>query len=246
MMRVLIYNQKGGVGKTTTAVNLGAALARSGAGRVVLVDLDPQMHLTASLGLTGAAGWSVADWRAGRAGEPVAAPQSANLSVVLGSPDPAAEDAPAPDPSVFSADWVIYDAAPGWNPEVARIMQGSDIVLSPLEADFLGLNGVSRLMKRMQESAVPWDRLNLLICRYSDRLAVHREVRARLAERFGTKGLMPIVIRNSVRLAEAPGLGQTIYQHAPVSTGAADYAALARHLASLAGLGGPKKKTGAA
>jgi chromosome partitioning protein len=85
-------------------------------------------------------------------------------------------------------------------------------------------------MKRMQEAGVSWDRLNLLICRYSDRLAVHREVRARLAERFGTQGLLPHVIRNSVRLAEAPGQGRTVFRHAPTSTGAADYAALARHL----------------
>lgn len=245
MMRVLIYNQKGGVGKTTTAVNLGAALARAGAGRVVLVDLDPQMHLTASLGLTGASGFSVADWRAGKAGQPVDVADCLNLAVVLGHPEPAVENAPTLDPDAIAADWVIYDAAPGWNPEVARVMQAADTVISPLEADFLGLNGVSRLMKRMQESGVSWDRLNLLICRYSDRLAVHREVRARLAERFGTRGLMPIVIRNSVRLAEAPGLGQTIYGHAPTSTGAADYSALARHLMPAGGAGGAKKKTGA-
>lgn len=246
MMRVLIYNQKGGVGKTTTAVNLGAALARAGAGRVVLVDLDPQMHLTASLGLTGAKGWSVADWRAGKDGSPIDVAECPQLSVVLGSPDPADETAAAPDPDAIAADWVIYDAAPGWNPEVARVMQVADTVISPLEADFLGLNGVSRLMKRMQESGVSWDRLNLLICRYSDRLAVHREVRARLAERFGTRGLMPIVIRNSVRLAEAPGLGQTIFGHAPSSTGAADYSALARHLMAAAAKAPSAKKAGVA
>ena len=244
MMRVLIYNQKGGVGKTTTAVNLGAALARAGAGRVVLVDLDPQMHLSASLGLTGAAGFSVADWRAGRVGQPVDVADCPNLSVVWGQPAPAAETAALPDMDAIAAEWGLYDAAPGWNPEVARVMQTADTVISPLEADFLGLNGVSRLMKRMQEAGVSWDRLNLLICRYSDRLAVHREVRARLAERFGTRGLMPIVIRNSVRLAEAPGLGQTIFGHAPSSTGAADYSALARHLMPAAGSGAAKKKAG--
>lgn len=229
MMRVLIYNQKGGVGKTTTAANLGAALVRLGAGRVVLVDLDPQMHLTASLGQAGRSGWTVRDWREGRAGDPVAIEGEAGLFLVPGHAEALAEDA-APAHGALEADWLIHDAPPGWNGELAVLMAQADLILSPLEADFLGLNGVSRLMRQMQEARVPWERLALLVCRYSDRLAVHREVRARLAERFGTQGLLPHVIRNSVRLAEAPGQGRTVFRHAPTSTGAADYAALARHL----------------
>lgn len=230
-MKILIYNQKGGVGKTTTAANLGAGLARAGAGRVVLVDLDPQMHLTASLGLSGARDWTVKDWRAGRSGTPLAVQETEGLFLVPGHPEGA--DAAGTPPAV-AADWLIFDAPPGWNDELARIMADCDLVLSPLEADFLGLNGISRLMRQMQDLQVSWDRLALLICRYSDRLAVHREVRARLAERFGTQGLLPHVIRNSVRLAEAPGQGRTIFRHAPTSTGAADYAALARHLLGMA------------
>lgn len=230
-MKILIYNQKGGVGKTTTAANLGAALARAGSGRVVLVDLDPQMHLTASLGLAGARDWTVKDWREGRSGAPLAVAEAEGLYLVPGHPE-GTEDAGSPEP--LTADWLIHDAPPGWNDELARVMGEADLVLSPLEADFLGLNGVSRLMRQMQEAGVPWSRLALLICRYSDRLAVHREVRARLAERFGTQGLLPHVIRNSVRLAEAPGQGRTIFRHAPSSTGAADYAALARHLMAMA------------
>jgi chromosome partitioning protein len=229
MMRVLIYNQKGGVGKTTTAANLGAALARAGAGRIVLADLDPQMHLTASLGQAGRSGWTVRDWREGRAGEPDPVEGEAGLFLVRGHADPLAEEA-IPAHAALAADWLIYDAPPGWNGELAALMAAADLILSPLEADFLGLNGVSRLMRQMQEAGVPWERLALLVCRYSDRLAVHREVRARLAERFGTQGLLPHVIRNSVRLAEAPGQGRTVFRHAPTSTGAADYAALARHL----------------
>ncbi|NBO21124.1 MAG: ParA family protein, partial [Rhodobacteraceae bacterium] len=88
--------------------------------------------------------------------------------------------------------------------------------------------GISRLMRRMQDAGLPWDRLRLLLCRYNDRLAVHKEVRARLQDRFGTSNLLPVAIRNSVRLAEAPGRGQTIFQHAPSSAGATDYAELAR------------------
>ncbi|MEY4982818.1 MAG: hypothetical protein RIR62_1084 [Pseudomonadota bacterium] len=238
MKRVLIYNQKGGVGKTTTAANLGAALARAGAGRIVLVDLDPQMHLTASLGQSGRAGWSVRDLRAGTAGEPAAIDGEPGLFLVRGHPEAPPDDA-APAHAALGADWLIHDAPPGWNGELAALMAVADLILSPLEADFLGLNGVSRLMRQMQEAGVPWERLALLVCRYSDRLAVHREVRARLAERFGTQGLLPHVIRNSVRLAEAPGQGRTVFRHAPSSTGAADYAALARHL--ILSARGPKR-----
>ena len=170
------------------------------------------------------------DWRAGQPGTPLPVEGEAGLFLVPGTPDPAPLEVAAGGGPDLPADWVLYDAPPGWNAELAALMARADCVLSPLEADFLGLNGVSRLMQQMQEAGVPWSRLALLICRYSDRLAVHREVRARLAEHFGTQGLLPHVIRNSVRLAEAPGLGVTVFRHAPRSTGAADYAALARHL----------------
>ena len=125
------------------------------------------------------------------------------------------------------AEWLLMDAAPTWSDDMARLMQGSDMVISPVEPDFLGLNGVSRLLQHMQALGMPRNRLRLLICRYSSRLAIHREVRARLASSFGQEGLLPVAIRNSVRLAEAPGQGRTIFNHAPESTGAIDYALLA-------------------
>lgn len=223
--RLVIYSQKGGVGKTTTAVNLGAALARAGAGRVTLIDLDPQMHLTASLGVQ-AGDWGAHDWIAGRAGKPTAIPDEPGLSLVPGHPDPVPEGDIAP--LTLKTDWVIIDAAPGWTAPLAGVMRDCHVIISPLEADFLGLNGISRLMRRMQDAGLPWERLRLLICRYNDRLAVHKEVRARLEDRFGASNLLPTAIRNSVRLAEAPGLGRTIFQHAPSSSGATDYADLAR------------------
>ncbi|PTM80291.1 ParA family protein [Cereibacter johrii] len=227
-MRAMICNQKGGVGKTTTAANLGAALVRAGAGRVLLVDLDPQMHLTAALGLASEEpGWSVADWLSGRPGEPLAVPDEPGLWLVPGAPEaPAAVGAAFPD-SGF--DWVLIDAPPSWSEGLARLMQGADLVICPLEPDFLGLQGLNRLLRTMQGAGLDWSRLRLLATRVSDRLAVHREVRARLAERFG-ESFLPVAIRSSVKLAEAPGRGRTIFTHAPASTGAADHAALARLL----------------
>ena len=225
-MRVMICNQKGGVGKTTTAVNLGAALARAGAGRVLLVDLDPQMHLTASLGLQ-SEGWDVADWLSGRAGRPLAVPDEPGLFLVPGASE-AVADLPA-DPAAAGFDWLVIDAPPNWSDAIAGLMRGADIVLCPLEPDFLGLQGLNRLLRTMQAAGLDWGRLRLLATRVSDRLAVHREVRARPAERFG-ETLLPVAIRASVKLAEAPGRGRTIFTHAPASTGAADHADLARLL----------------
>ena len=105
----------------------------------------------------------------------------------------------------------------------------ADIVLCPLEPDFLGLQGLNRLLRVMSEAGVPRSRLRLLTTRYDARLAVHREVRGRLQARFGDM-LLPCAIRRSVRLSEAPGHGVSVFRHAPRSSGATDHLALAEAL----------------
>lgn len=227
-MRVLVFNQKGGVGKTTTAINLGAALLRQGAGRVLLADLDPQMHLTAGLGhMRPAFGWHVTDWLAGRPGDPLATAEP-GLWLVPGSP---IADQAIPDglPDGFDAEWVVLDAPPTWSPRLGKIMAQADLILCPLEPDFLGLQGLNRLLHTMTEAGVARDRLRLLLTRFDPRLGVHREVQARLVARFGA-AVLPCAIRRSVRLAEAPGYGVSVFGHAPRSAGALDYLALARAL----------------
>ena len=99
-------------------------------------------------------------------------------------------------------------------------MAECDVILTPLEPDFLGMQGFNRLLQTMKKHGAPWSRLRILICRYVDRLAIHREVRERLGQLFASGTLLPVVIRNSVRLAEAPGFGRHIFDHAPESTGA--------------------------
>lgn len=227
-MRVLVFNQKGGVGKTTTAINLGAALLRRGAGRVLLVDLDPQMHLTAGLGhLAPGFDWGVADWLAGRAGTPLATAEP-GLMVVPGSAlhDPAQAIPMTGGPDAFGADWVVMDAPPSWTPALSGAMAQADLILCPLEPDFLGLQGLNRLLRGMTEAGFGWDKLRLLLTRFDPRLSVHAEVRGRLEQRFGA-AVLPRPIRRSVRLAEAPGQGVSIFRHAPGSTAASDYLALA-------------------
>jgi chromosome partitioning protein len=232
-MRLLIHNQKGGVGKTTTAVNLGAALLREGlARRVVLIDIDPQMHLTAMLAPSATpADGTVADWLSGRPVNPVALPEEPGLFVVPGAQTLAEAVLPpsgaTPDPGT----WLVLDTAPGWSPLMAAVARWADRVICPTEPDFLGLSGVNRLLARMDAAGVPREAVRLLLCRFGPRLSLHAEVRERLADRFGQPMLLPVEIRASVKLAEAPGQARTIFGHAPRSTGADDYRALARIIA---------------
>lgn len=224
-MRVLIHTQKGGVGKTMTALNLGAALLRQGrAQHVLLSDLDPQQHLTAMV-VTEPSDSAVSDFQPVR-GEP-------GLFLAQAAQD-GASDTSAPCFPALSADpnaWSILDTAPGWSPVIARAAQEADLVLCPLEPDFLGLSGIGRLLQRLDEIGAGRDRLRFLLTRYSGRLALHREVRDRLQSQFGDM-LLPVEIRSSIRLAEAPGMGLTIFAHAPATTGCADYHTLATALDS--------------
>ena len=207
MTTILIHAQKGGVGKTTTTLNLGAALLRQGHARAVaLVDLDPQHHLSAML---------ATDASGAVAGE-------GGLRLC---PDLAAARA-------ARADVTVLDTAPGWSAETAALMPAADLVICPLEPDFLGLSGVGRLLERLDALGLSRDRLRLLLCRFNARLSLHVEVRDRLRARFEAL-LLPVEIRASVRIAEAPGHRRTVFGHAPASTGAADHAALAAIVARL-------------
>lgn len=227
MKTLLIHNQKGGVGKTTTAANLGAALARLGAGRVVLADLDPQMHLTTMLAQPDApGGWTVRSWMAGLPGQPMPLPGEAGLALIPGDAAALADGLGVGLPPV-GADWLILDTAPQWNADLGRIAALADLVICPLEPDFLGLSGVSRLLQTLAAAGIGRDRLRFLVCRYDGRLAIHREVRARLVARFGPDMVLPVAIRSSVRLAEAPGQRRSVFAHAPASHGAVDHADLA-------------------
>jgi chromosome partitioning protein len=221
-VKLLIFNQKGGVGKTTTALNLGSGLARENGAPVLLVDLDPQTHLTAFLGFQAEEQmWNVSDWLAGEGYQPITINEK--LSLVPGDymPPPIREVKPARRENTT----LVIDAPPSWNNEVEAMMHACDLVISPLEPEFLSMQGISRLLQRMQHHGIPWDKLRLLLCRYDDRLLIHREVRARLEERFGLS-VMRCVIRNNIRLAEAPGQGLSIFDYAPYSLGAKDYQAL--------------------
>jgi len=256
MRSIAILNQKGGVGKTTTAVNLSAALAAAGK-RVTIVDLDPQAHATLHLGvepgrddrsiydvLTDDA--SLADvrrpieenlWLVGSHIDLAAV--ELELAGVVGREvilrDKLAEDAAAQD------DYLIIDCPPSLGILTINALSAVDEVFIPLQPHFLALHGLSKLLETIDLVARRLNpRLRLgggILCMFdaATRLAaeVTRDVEAFLHETSGQRTpwsgaqVFQTRIRRNIRLAEAPSFGQSIFRYAADSNGSDDYRALA-------------------
>jgi chromosome partitioning protein len=230
-MRIIVQNQKGGVGKTTTARNLASALLHLNiAASVVLADLDQQAHLSAMLPQTDTrTGDDAGQWLAGENVRAASVPGEAGLFLLR-----AAAKLPIPHPTLSipsGAGWMIVDTAPGWSDLTVALCHWADLVLCPLEPDFLGLSGVARLLERFSQHGLSQDKLRFLLCRHSARLNLHRDVQARMTERFGDNQLLPVTISNSVRISESAGFGLSVLSHAPESACAGEYLRLARLLA---------------
>lgn len=270
MRSIAVANQKGGVGKTTTSVNLAVALARSGLD-VCLVDLDPQAHATLHAGVQpGAHPVSAWDLLAGEASlASVRVPCGERLHVVPSHIDLSAADmalAGRPgreailrrkieaDPACRGGeetprhDVMIIDCPPSLGLLSLNAMAAADEVLLPLQPHFLALHGLSKLLETMElvaERVNPRLRLlGVVLCLYESGTRLAGEV-ARDVESFFAAGgeLQPVLaggrvfrtrIRRNVRLAEAPSFGQSIFDYAPDSHGAEDYAALAAEVVQAA------------
>ncbi|MEM8758682.1 MAG: AAA family ATPase [Planctomycetota bacterium] len=257
MRLIALMNQKGGVGKTTTTVNLAAAIARSGS-RVLLVDLDPQAHATLHLGIDPAAlDSSVYDLLLDPGADPAAAlrAERENLWVLPAETDLAAADqelADAPDRQQRLGaavarlgdrfDVVLFDCPPSLGVLTLGALAAADEVLIPMQAHFLALQGVSKLLEtvRLVGTAVnPRLRvLGVVLCMHEQHTTLAQEVVQDLESYFeqaagtgvpwdGARILRPPIRRN-IKLAECPSFGQTIFEYAPDAAGAQDYAQLAR------------------
>jgi chromosome partitioning protein len=255
MRKVAIINQKGGVGKTTTAVNLSAALAATGQ-RVCLLDLDPQAHATLHLGIEpGRDDGSVYDVLAGDASLAAVRRQVAEHLWVVGSHlDLAAaevelagvvgrelilRDKLEADSEEF--DYLFIDCPPSLGILTLNALAAVDEVFIPLQPHFLALHGLSKLLQTIDLVA---RRLNsrlrlsgVVLCMFESgtRLAteVSHDVDAFFDQCRGGQtpwsAAQPFQtrVRRNVRLAEAPSFGQSIFQYAPSSHGAEDYRRLA-------------------
>jgi chromosome partitioning protein len=257
MRRIIaLINQKGGVGKTTTTVNLGAAIAESGR-RVMLVDLDPQAHLTLHTGIDPASlEASVYDLliEDDVSGFEVVRRVSDHLAVLPAEVDLAAAEqelSALPDkhirlrkklaPVVEAFDYVLLDCPPSLGLLTINALAAAHEVIVPMQAHFLALQGLSKLLETVQ---LVRQRLNTSLKVSGVILAMHEghtnlatEVVSDLQQFFeaARKFAMPwsgaVIygppIRRNIKLAECPSFGQTIFQYAPHCPGAQDYRSLA-------------------
>ena len=255
MRTIAVINQKGGVGKTTSAVNLCAALAEAGQ-KVWLIDLDPQAHASLHLGIaivgdeptiydvmTGASLLRDVNYQI-----------SQNLWLCPSHIDLAAAEMElagevgreiilrdAMQQMEQDFDYVILDCPPSLGILTLNALTTADEVFLPLQPHFLALHGLSKLLKTIELVA---RRLNdglvlssVLYCMYDSgtRLAaeVVSDVEQFLEEERNTGSVWSNAIsfdtriRRNIRLAEAPSYGQSIFQYAPDSNGAQDYRSLA-------------------
>jgi chromosome partitioning protein len=243
MTRIIaVANHKGGAAKTTTAVNLAAGLVGRGR-QVLLLDFDPQGNASSWLGAdSGKSLFSVlAD---DRTIESQIAPSTVEgLAVIPASQKLAGAERilagelasetvlsrRLADANLSAWDFVIFDTPPALNLLTINALTAADEVLVPVEAHVLALSGVAQIMSTIgQVKARLNPKLKLtgfLICRFDSRTRHSAEVKEMLASKYGDQ-MLKTVIRENIRLAEAPSFGAPIGVYAPNSPGAADYNAL--------------------
>ena len=242
MKYIGIVNQKGGVGKTTTAVNLAAYLAKSGH-RILLVDLDPQVNATSGLGQTSPE-QNIYTAMTG-AGSPESAILNVvkNLDLMPSSPDlvgAAAELIENPtrlaevlNPLGANYDLVLLDAPPSLGPITLNVLAASEGLIVPVQAEYYALEGIAGLIEtidRVRSSLNPSLRLlGVLITMYDPRTLLSQQVESNIRSNLGEKVFWTVIPRN-VRLAEAPSYGQDISHYAPTSSGAHAYRRLAEEV----------------
>jgi len=258
MRKIAVINQKGGVGKTTTAVNLAAGIAACGH-RVCLLDLDPQAHATLHLGVTL------------REGEPsvydvlcnemqisdVRRDVTEKLSVIPSHLDLAAAEMELAcevgrevilrdrlEQVTEPFDFLILDCPPSLGVLTLNALTAVDKVYLPMQPHFLALHGLSKLLRTIE---IVSKRLNpalrlegIVLCMYESGTRLAAEVSNDIEEFLKASAAQSPVwasakffqtkIRRNIRLAEAPSFGQSIFDYAPTSNGAEDYMALAREI----------------
>ena len=270
MRRIAVINQKGGVGKTTTTVNLAAALAAAGK-RVCVLDLDPQAHASTHLGIEPdgtipslydvlVSNKPMAHVRRQAAENLWLAPSDINLAAaevelagVVGR-EVILRESLAQDAEQF--DYVLMDCGPSLGVLTLNALAAADEVFIPLQPHFLALHGLSKLL---ETTALVSRRINpgltvsgIVICLYEASTKLAQEVIGDLSSfleqsrganvPWAAARVFQTKIRRNIKLAECPSFGKSVFGYAPKCSGAADYAALANEVMGVTVVG-PERVT---
>ncbi|MFT5284733.1 MAG: chromosome partitioning protein [Planctomycetota bacterium] len=250
MRRIALINQKGGVGKTTTAVNLSAALALQG-WRVVLVDLDPQANASMHLGVavdsdadstysvlcgnssvaesllpTNTLGLQLLPSNIDLSGAELELANAMGRETLLRDAFESWENEHRQLEGKSPADFVIYDCPPSLGLLAINGLAAAEEVFIALQTEFFALQGMGKLVEvvdLMRRRINPELSITgIIACLYDSRLRLAREVLAEIRKYFPGQVFRRTIATN-VKLAEAPSYGQTIFEYARESVGARDY-----------------------
>lgn len=240
---ISLLNHKGGVGKTTSAINLGAGLVELGK-KVLLIDLDPQANLTISLGIPRQR-YTIYEAMRGE-GELTPYTHKPNLDVITSSLDLSGAEMELINEAgreyilreligqvADDYDYVLIDCPPSLGLLTLNALTSSSMVLIPLQTEFLAVQGLAKIKQVIDKVRF---RLNkqleiggVVATMYDSRRVLNRDVVETIHKYFGDK-VFRTYIRDNVALAEAPAQRKDIFDYSPKSSGAQDYLELSREL----------------
>ncbi|HIG82742.1 MAG TPA: ParA family protein [Verrucomicrobia bacterium] len=249
MKIVAIANQKGGVGKTTTSINLSTCIASSSKESVLLIDLDPQGNTTSGLGLTPEPETSLYEVLLGteKISSRIRETRFENLSIIPADMDLAGAEIELAQSEnhltrlreVLSKlkkssdyDYVIIDCPPSLGVLMTSALAAADELLIPLQCEFFGLEGLAKIVHVQEQVRLSGANPNgsiegIVMTMFDGRTNLSKQVVEQVRQYFPDE-VYKTVIRRSIRLGEAPSYGQSIIEYDNNSNGAIDYRSLAK------------------